>query len=104
MRGYDIGTWNMNVSAGGQSTRTVTIDGGMKNPDAVMVSIYADGEFGQARSFERFNGTTLGGSWKINGNGDVELLVNASGPFDTTSYDSLANSRGRITCIKFSDL
>lgn len=103
VRAYDIGSWNMNVSVAGSLTKTVILDSGVKNPDAVMVAIYADGEVGQARSFERAGSTATGGNWKVDGNGDVELSVAASSAFDSTSYDGTSN-RGRVVVIKFSSL
>lgn len=104
IRTYDIDSWNMNVSGTGSATKTVIVDGGMKFPDAVMVGIFPDSETTRVRSFERFNGTTTGGDWKVNANGDIELQVNASGPFDTSGYSNIGNNRGKVTCIKFSAL
>lgn len=104
IRQYDINAWNMNVSSGGDATKTVVVDGGMKYPDAVIVGIFPDTETTRVRSFERFNGTTTGGDWKVNANGDVELQVNSSGPFDSNSYSNTGINRGKVTCIKFSNL
>jgi hypothetical protein len=98
MRKYDIGTWDMNRSVGGDILKTVVLDGAMKNPESVnIVIIRDDGSY--ARSLEGSAGAT----WNTDGSGDILMTVTAAGVFDNGNYNGATN-RGFVVVTKWTTL
>ena len=102
-RRIEIGVWNMNVSASGTATVTITLPGAVQLPDAVSVVIFNDTAPTQAQNLDIVVSGVQGGSWEVNGSGNLDITSNAGGKFDTTAFDGGLN-RGYIVATKFSTL
>lgn len=99
MRKYDIGAWNAYTTGGGTatSTKTVVLDGALKNPESVNVVIINDS--GSARS--------LPTKWFIDGNGDVVISNNVTGAtnsLDEPQYAGVIVNRGHVVVTKWTTL
>ena len=70
MRMYNIGIWNMNRSAGGDSSKVVVLDGSLKNPESVSVVILRDDGF-----FTRSIENQGGGYWNTDSSGDISITA-----------------------------
>jgi hypothetical protein len=97
MRMYEIGTWNMNISAAGDALKTVVLDGALKFPESVNVIIINDsGAFGKSLEYN------ASGQISWDASGDIVMAANA-GTFDTTDYDGATN-RGFVVVTKWTTL